>query len=83
MTALDYLVCGVHMACVLGIGVYPFTKNKDSEDYCVGGRSRQKARCVYRRDPAFYGIIVSAVVSPAGSALCSDTARHEETADAR
>ncbi|NIM11389.1 MAG: hypothetical protein GTO45_05295 [Candidatus Aminicenantes bacterium] len=36
---LDFVIFGLYMLAVLGIGVYFFKKNKDNEDYYVGGRS--------------------------------------------
>lgn len=39
MTAVDYLIFGVYMVAVLGVGFYHFLRNRDSEDYYVGGRS--------------------------------------------
>lgn len=39
MHVLDYLIFGIYMLAVLGIGVFFFTKNKTREDYYVGGRS--------------------------------------------
>jgi Na+/proline symporter len=39
MHLVDYLIFGVYMLAVLGIGVYFFKKNKNREDYYVGGRS--------------------------------------------
>jgi SSS family solute:Na+ symporter len=39
MHLLDYLIFGVYMFVVLGIGVYFFKKNENREDYFVGGRS--------------------------------------------
>jgi len=38
MTWLDYLIFAVYMAAIIGIGLYFFKKNKDHEDYYVGGR---------------------------------------------
>lgn len=38
MTWIDYLIFGVYMAAIIGIGLYFFKKNKDHEDYYVGGR---------------------------------------------
>ncbi|OXU15927.1 sodium:solute symporter family protein [Sedimentisphaera salicampi] len=39
MYILDYLIFGIYMICVLGVGFYHFFKNKSSEDYYVGSRS--------------------------------------------
>jgi len=39
MSVVDFLVFGLYMAGVLGIGVYYSLRNKTSEDYYVGGRS--------------------------------------------
>ena len=39
MHLVDYLIFGIYMLVVLGIGVYFFKKNKNREDYYVGGRS--------------------------------------------
>lgn len=39
MTALDFLIFGVYMCGVLGIGYYHFRRNRNAEDYYVGGRS--------------------------------------------
>lgn len=38
MTVLDYLIFGVYMAVILGIGVYHFRRNEGLDDYYVGGR---------------------------------------------
>ena len=38
MAFIDYLIFGIYMLVVLGIGFYFFKKNKDAEDYYVGGR---------------------------------------------
>lgn len=38
MTWIDYLVFGIYMAVVLGIGLYHFLRNDGIEDYYVGGR---------------------------------------------
>ncbi|MEA2068445.1 MAG: sodium:solute symporter family protein, partial [Verrucomicrobiota bacterium] len=38
MTWIDYLIFAVYMAAIIGIGLYFFKKNKDHEDYYVGGR---------------------------------------------
>jgi solute:Na+ symporter, SSS family len=35
---LDYLIFGIYMAGVLGIGLYHFIRNKNREDYYVGNR---------------------------------------------
>ncbi len=39
MTTFDYLIFALYIAGVLSIGLYHFTRNKDIEDYYVGGRS--------------------------------------------
>lgn len=39
MTWIDYLIFSVYMASIIGIGLYFFKKNKDHEDYYVGGRN--------------------------------------------
>ncbi len=39
MTAIDYLIFGIYMVGVLAIGYYHFVRNKDTEDYYVGGRA--------------------------------------------
>ena len=39
MTIIDYLIFGLYMVGVLGIGFYHFLKNKSTEDYYVGSRS--------------------------------------------
>jgi len=39
MSIIDFLVFGFYMCGVLGIGYYHFRKNKNTEDYYVGGRS--------------------------------------------
>ncbi|MBN2384767.1 sodium:solute symporter family protein [bacterium] len=38
MAAIDYCIFGIYMACMLGIGYYFFIRNRDIEDYYVGGR---------------------------------------------
>jgi solute:Na+ symporter, SSS family len=38
MTWIDYSIFGVYMAAIIGIGLYFFKKNKNHEDYYVGGR---------------------------------------------
>lgn len=38
MTTVDYLIFGIYMAVVLGVGLYHFRRNTDMEDYYVGGR---------------------------------------------
>jgi SSS family solute:Na+ symporter len=38
MTWIDYLIFGMYMAVIIGIGFYFFKKNKNHEDYYVGGR---------------------------------------------
>ena len=39
MSIIDFLVFGLYMSGVLGIGYYHFKKNKNTEDYYVGSRS--------------------------------------------
>jgi SSS family solute:Na+ symporter len=39
MSFIDYLIFAVYMLGVMGIGIYCFLRNKDREDYYVGGRS--------------------------------------------
>lgn len=39
MTGLDYLLFGLYMAGLLGIGLYFFRRNENHEDYYVGGRT--------------------------------------------
>jgi SSS family solute:Na+ symporter len=39
MSIIDYIIFGVYMLAVLGVGVFHFFRNKSSEDYYVGGRS--------------------------------------------
>lgn len=39
MHSLDYVIFGVYMAGVLGIGLYHFLKNRNREDYYVGNRN--------------------------------------------
>jgi len=39
MSPIDYAIFGLYMCGVLGIGYYHFKRNKDTEDYYVGGRS--------------------------------------------
>lgn len=39
MTWIDYLIFAVYMVGVLSVGVYHFRRNKNKEDYYVGGRS--------------------------------------------
>ncbi|MDK2857652.1 MAG: solute:Na+ symporter, family [Verrucomicrobiota bacterium] len=38
MTWIDYIIFAVYMAAIVGIGLYFFKKNKNHEDYYVGGR---------------------------------------------
>lgn len=38
MTLVDYIIFGLYMAGVLGIGFYYFRKNESTDDYYVGGR---------------------------------------------
>jgi len=39
MHAIDYVLFGVYMLAVLGVGFYFYRKNKTADDYYVGGRS--------------------------------------------
>ncbi|HDT14619.1 MAG TPA: sodium:solute symporter family protein [Firmicutes bacterium] len=39
MHPVDYIIFGLYMAGVLGVGYYHFRKNKNNEDYYVGSRS--------------------------------------------
>ncbi len=39
MAVIDYILFGLYMAGVLGIGYYHFLRNEDREDYYVGSRS--------------------------------------------
>ncbi len=39
MTLLDYLIFALYMVAVLAVGLWFFRRNKDAEDYYVGGRS--------------------------------------------
>lgn len=39
MTILDYLIFALYMAAIIGVGFYFYLRNKDAEDYFVGGRS--------------------------------------------
>lgn len=39
MSPIDYAVFALYLFGVLGIGVYHYRRNKDTEDYFVGGRS--------------------------------------------
>lgn len=39
MSVLDYIIFGIYMLAVLGVGVFHFFRNKSSEDYYVGSRS--------------------------------------------
>lgn len=39
MSLIDYVIFGLYLAVVMGVGFYHFFKNKDREDYYVGGRS--------------------------------------------
>lgn len=39
MIWIDYVIFGIYFILVLGIGVYFYLKNKNKEDYYVGGRS--------------------------------------------
>ncbi len=38
MNIIDYIIFGLYLAGVLGIGFYHFRRNKDAEDYYIGGR---------------------------------------------
>jgi len=38
LTLLDYIVFGLYMCCILAIGFYHYRRNKDLDDYYVGGR---------------------------------------------
>lgn len=51
MSFFDYLIFAAYMICVLSIGIYHFLKNKDREDYYVGGRSI---------DPKYVGLSIVA-----------------------
>ncbi|MFW6370488.1 MAG: sodium:solute symporter family transporter, partial [Bacteroidota bacterium] len=35
---LDYLIFGIYLLAMLGIGIYFMFKNRSAEDYFVGGR---------------------------------------------
>ena len=39
MTWIDYLIFGLYMLGIMGIGVYHFRDSKDTEDYYAGSRS--------------------------------------------
>lgn len=39
MAPIDFVIFGVYLLGVLGIGFYHFLRNKDAEDYYVGGRN--------------------------------------------
>ncbi len=39
MTTLDFIVFGIYMLLVLGVGWYFYRKNTDADDYYVGGRN--------------------------------------------
>lgn len=39
MTWIDYAIFGIYMAVVIGIGIYHFIRNKNAEDYYIGGRA--------------------------------------------
>jgi len=39
MSVVDFLIFGLYMAGVLGVGIYHSLRNKSSEDYYVGSRS--------------------------------------------
>ncbi|MBU1109868.1 MAG: sodium:solute symporter family protein [Candidatus Riflebacteria bacterium] len=51
MSLLDYLIFAAYMICVLSIGIYHFLRNKDREDYYVGGRTI---------DPKYVGLSIVA-----------------------
>jgi SSS family solute:Na+ symporter len=38
MSIIDYIIFGLYLVSVVGIGIYHFLRNKDTEDYYVGGR---------------------------------------------
>ncbi len=38
MSIIDYVIFGLYMAGVLGVGFYHFFRNRSAEDYYVGGR---------------------------------------------
>lgn len=38
MHLIDYIIAGLYLLVVLGVGYYHFRKNKDNEDYFVGSR---------------------------------------------
>ncbi|MDD4776646.1 MAG: hypothetical protein PHV53_00005, partial [Fermentimonas sp.] len=42
MHIIDILIMTVYMLIVMGIGVYFWRKNKNADDYYVGGRSMNK-----------------------------------------
>ena len=39
MTVIDFVIFGLYMAVVLGIGYYHFRRNKNADDYYVGNRN--------------------------------------------
>lgn len=39
MSLIDYVIFALYLVVVMGVGFYHFFKNKDREDYYVGGRS--------------------------------------------
>lgn len=39
MTTWDYLIFGLYILAVLGVGFYHFRRNKSADDYYVGGRT--------------------------------------------
>ncbi|MCD4783985.1 MAG: sodium:solute symporter family protein [Candidatus Eremiobacteraeota bacterium] len=39
MHLIDYVIFGLYMLCVLGVGFYYYFQNKNAEDYYVGGRT--------------------------------------------
>ena len=51
MTWLDYIIFALYMATIVGIGLYFFRRNKDHEDYYVGGRDL---------DPTHVGLSIAA-----------------------
>ncbi|HOP05718.1 MAG TPA: sodium:solute symporter family protein [candidate division Zixibacteria bacterium] len=43
MTILDFIIFGIYLTAVLGVGFYFFRRNKSTEDYYVGDRSVHSA----------------------------------------
>ena len=39
MSLLDYVIFGLYMCGILGVGIYHYRRNRDLDDYYVGGRS--------------------------------------------